>query len=126
MLWIQILRLSANTYFRHADGAVMSVPAPQGETASLDLSALIDRRREERLTVCVPVRIVYVSGRRTSYEGTCTNVSSTGAGFDINAVLRVGDEIEFEFRNTDDVPVLHTARILYREGKHYGTYFLNY
>jgi len=32
--------------------------------------------------------------------------------------------IDFEFCNTNDVPVIYRARILYRDGTHYGTYFL--
>ena len=109
-----------------ADNEDMSLPAPRPDSAPIDPSPFFDRRYEDRLTVCVPVRVVYVSGRRTSYEGTCTNVSTTGAAFDIDAVLHVGDVIDFEFRNTDDIQSIHRARILYRNGNHYGTYFLNY
>jgi hypothetical protein len=70
------------------------------------------------------VRVTCVSGERTSIEGTCTNVSSTGAAFDIAAVLQAGDVIDFEFRNTNDVPVTYRARVLFRDGNHYGAYFL--
>jgi len=83
-----------------------------------------DRRSEHRLPVCVPVRVTYVSGERTSIEGMCTNVSTTGAAFDIDAVLQVGDIIDFEFRNTNDIPATYRARILFRSGNHYGSYFL--
>lgn len=74
--------------------------------------------------MCVPVRVTYVSGNRTSLEGTCTNVSTAGAAFELDAILQVGDLIDFEFRNTNDIPVTYRARILYRNGHHYGTYFL--
>jgi len=99
--------------------ATASQPDPQPITMQY-----LDRRGEHRLQVCVPVRVTYVSGSRTSLEGTCTNVSTTGAAFDINAVLQVGDIIDFEFRNTNDVPVTYRARILFRDGTRYGTYFL--
>jgi len=102
----------------------MSVAAPQSDPSLCTTAIALDRRGEDRLTVCVPVRVIAVSGSRTSYEGTCTNVSTNGAAFDIDAVLRVGDVIDFEFRNTNDVPVTYRARILYRNGNHYGSYFL--
>ena len=102
----------------------MSVQAPQPESVSPALVHPPDRRAEHRLQVCVPVRITYVCGTRTSIDATCTNVSSAGAAFDIDAVLQVGDIIDFEFRNTNDVPVTYRARILFRSGNHYGTYFL--
>lgn len=102
----------------------MSLQAPQPDVVSVSSSQPPERRSDHRLSVCVPVRVTYVCGDRTSIEGTCTNVSPTGAGFDIDAVLRVGDVIEFEFRNTNDVPVTYRARILFRSGNHYGTYFL--
>ncbi len=102
----------------------MSLQAPQPDPVSPPSIHPPDRRSEHRLHVCVPVRITYVCGDRTSIEGTCTNVSATGAAFDIDAVFRVGDVIDFEFRNTNDVPVTYRARILFRNGNHYGTYFL--
>ena len=102
----------------------MSVAASQPDPLVPLLAPAMDRREEDRLTVCVPVRVVAVSGTRTSYEGTCTNVSTNGAAFDIDAVLRVGDVVDFEFRNTNDVPVTYRVRILYRNGNHYGSYFL--
>ena len=100
----------------------LSAQASDAQRAGSLLS--FERRIEQRLPVCVPVRVTYVSGTRTSLEGTCTNVSTTGAAFDIASVLQVGDVIDFEFRNTNDVPVTYRARILYRDGYHYGTYFL--
>lgn len=109
---------------RSADEGIMSLQAPQHDSVSLPSLEPLERRSDHRLQVCVPVRVTCVSGDRTSIEGTCTNVSSTGAGFDIDAVLRAGDVIEFEFRKTNDVPVTYRARILFRNGNHYGTYFL--
>jgi len=102
----------------------MNVPAPQPDPVLLPGVNPPDRRSEHRLTVCVPVRVTYVSGERTSIEGTCTNVSAAGAAFDIDVVLQVGDIIDFEFRNMNDVPVTYRARVLFRQGNHYGTYFL--
>lgn len=102
----------------------MSLQAPQTESVSIPSVHPPDRRSEQRLQVCVPVRITYVCGARTSIEATCTNVSPAGAAFDIDAVLQVGDVIDFEFRNTNDVPVTYRARVLFRSGNHYGTYFL--
>ena len=107
-----------------ADEDIMSLQASQAETISVSSAQLLERRSENRLNVCVPVRITYVSGERTSIDGTCTNVSAAGAAFDIDAVLQVGDVIDFEFRNTNDVPVVYRARVLFRSGNHYGTYFL--
>jgi len=102
----------------------MSLQAPQPDSVSLPSLHPLDRRTEHRLQVCVPVRITYVSGERTSIDGMCTNVNTAGAAFDIDAVLHAGDVIDFEFCNTNDVPVIYRARILYRDGTHYGTYFL--
>src|SRR5690242_14033467 len=102
----------------------MSLPAPLSDSASTTFIQSLERRSENRLSVCVPVRVTLVSGDRTSIEGTCTNLSPTGAGFDIDAVLQVGDVIEFEFRKTNDIPVTYRARVLFRNGNHYGTYFL--
>ena len=102
----------------------MSLQVPLPEPALLPSPNFSDRRSEHRLQVCVPVRVTYVCGERTSIEGTCTNVSAAGAAFDIDAVLQVGDVIDFEFRNTNDVPVTYRARVLFRNGNHYGTYFL--
>jgi hypothetical protein len=102
----------------------MSLQAPQPDAVSVLSTQPLERRTEHRLSVCVPVRVTCVSGDRTSIEGTCTNVSPTGAAFDIGAVLQVGDVIEFAFCNTNDVPVTYRARVLFRDGNHYGTYFL--
>ena len=107
-----------------ADEGNMSLQAPQPDAVSVTPVQSLERRFEHRLPVCVPVRVISVCGDRTSIEGTCTNVSPTGAGFDIGAVLQVGDVIEFEFRNTNDIPVTYRARVLFRNGNHYGTYFL--
>lgn len=102
----------------------MSLQASLPEPASLPSPTLTERRSESRLAVCVPVRVTYVCGERASIEGTCTNVSAGGAAFDLDAMLQVGDIIDFEFRNTNDVPVMYRARVLFRNGNHYGTYFL--
>ncbi len=107
-----------------ADEDIMSLQASQAETISLSSFQTLERRSENRLNVCVPVRITYVCGERTSIDGTCTNVSAAGAAFDIDAVLQAGDVIDFEFCNTNDVPVVYRARVLFRSGNHYGTYFL--
>jgi hypothetical protein len=116
--------LPPNEQAEFADVNDMTVSAPHSNPLYDSPLAALERRTEQRLQVCVPVRVTYVSGARTSLEGTCTNVSTTGAAFDLNAVLQVGDVIDFEFRNTNDVPVIYRARILYRSGTHYGTYFL--
>jgi hypothetical protein len=102
----------------------MSLQVPQSDAVYASSVQSLERRSEHRLHVCVPVRITCVSGERTSIEGTCTNVSPAGAAFDVDAVLQVGDIIDFEFRNTNDVPVSYRARVLFRNGYHYGTYFL--
>jgi hypothetical protein len=109
---------------RSADEGTMSLLAPQPDAVSVTSVQSLERRSEHRLTVCVPVRVTNVSGDRVSIEGTCTNVSATGAAFDLDAVLQVGDVIEFEFSHTNDVPVTYRARVLFRSGNHYGTYFL--
>lgn len=103
----------------------MTLSAPYSDPLPDPPITSLERRSEQRLQVCVPVRVTYVSGTRTSLEGTCTNVSTAGAAFDLNAVLQVGDVIDFEFRHTNDIPAIYRARILYRDGNHYGTYFLS-
>ena len=107
-----------------ADEGTMSLQASQPDPLPFTSVQSLERRSEHRLPVCVAVRVTSVSGERTSIEGTCTNVSPTGAAFDVDAVLQVGDVIEFEFRNTNDIPVTYRARVLFRNGNHYGTYFL--
>ena len=102
----------------------MTLSASQSDSLLNAPLLSLERRAEQRLQVCVPVRVTYVCGARTSLEGTCTYVSTAGAAFDINAALQVGDVIDFEFRNTNDVPVTYRARILDRDGNHYGTSFL--
>lgn len=102
----------------------MSLQAFRSEAVPALSVQNLERRSEDRLQVCVPVRITYVSGERTSIEGTCTNVSSAGAAFEAEAVLQVGDVIDFEFCHTNDVPATYRARVLFRNGFHYGTYFL--
>jgi hypothetical protein len=107
-----------------ADKVCMTLSVPESEPLHGPPLPSLDRRSEDRLAVCVPVRVTYVNGSRTSVQGTCTNVSTAGAAFDLEAILQAGDVIDFEFRKTNDIPVTYRARILYRERNHYGAYFL--
>jgi hypothetical protein len=86
--------------------------------------ALPDKRRNDRLATHVPIRIVSLGGSRVSLDGVCTDISISGLGLDTAAVLQVGDIVEFEFVQADDMPLRYRARILYRVGNHYGAYYL--
>lgn len=69
--------------------------------------------------------IFKVNQLSTDYSAICTNISRGGLGFDCATRLELGAIIEFEFAYCGDHPYRHSARILYRIGKHYGAYSLD-
>jgi hypothetical protein len=80
----------------------------------------LDRRKRERVVTCRPISIFNVHDDLTSYTGVCTDLSSGGMGFDTDALLRVGQVVEFEFVQVADEAVRYSIQILARDGGHYA------
>jgi len=73
----------------------------------------------------LPIRIVGIDGAPTYYAGICTNLSRGGVGFETSARLEVGKVIEFEFIQITDEAVRYWVRILFRNERRYGGYYVN-
>ena len=84
-----------------------------------------DRRQQDRMLTNLPIRIVGIDGAPTYYPGICTNLSRGGIGFESSARLEVGKVIEFEFIQVSDQAVRYWVRILFRNGRRYGGYYVN-
>jgi len=84
-----------------------------------------DRRKRERMVTCRPITIYSVQEDLTSHAGVCTNLSSGGIGFDTDALLRVGQEVEFEFVQVADDAVRYSIQILARDGCHYACCYID-
>jgi hypothetical protein len=84
-----------------------------------------DRRRQDRMLTNLPIRIVAIDGAPTYYPGICTNLSRGGVGFETSARLEVGKVIEFEFIQVTDEAVRYWVRILFRNDRRYGGYYVN-
>jgi hypothetical protein len=85
-----------------------------------------ERRRGNRILVHMPVRI---SGQglldKVSQDGTCTDISEAGIGFETDADLYVGEIVDLEFPRHDGDPFRFQARLLYKMGNRYGAYLLS-
>jgi hypothetical protein len=84
-----------------------------------------ERRQQERIPTCIPLRIVAINGKAAGYDAVCRNLSHGGIAFDSGAALDVGKIIEFEFIHAIDQPCRYYSRILYRHGESYGAYYVN-
>jgi hypothetical protein len=102
----------------------MEGAVPQVASASTP-PQLGDRRRHDRLMTRVPLRILQVNGAPASHDGMCTDVSIGGIGIDTAVALCPGQVVEFEFPGVEDTILRYRARILYRNGNHYGAYYLD-
>lgn len=99
------------------------VMAPPGSEVHTHVAA--DRRQQQRISLCSPVRIVAINGKPAAYNAVCCNVSHGGVAFETAAVLEVGKVVEFEFVYAVDQPCRYSSRILYRNGDSYGAYYVN-
>jgi len=77
------------------------------------------------MVTCRPITIYSVQEDLTSHAGVCTNLSSGGIGFDTDALLRVGQEVEFEFVQVADDAVRYSIQILARDGCHYACCYID-
>jgi PilZ domain len=84
-----------------------------------------DRRKEERILTCLPIRIVSVGDSPTSYPGLCRNLSHRGVGFETDAPLQVGQVVELEFVQLVDEVVFYSIQILSRNGRRYGGQYVD-
>ncbi|HEY5178037.1 MAG TPA: PilZ domain-containing protein [Terriglobales bacterium] len=85
-----------------------------------------ERRKGNRIRVRVPVRIIYQGLlSEGSEDGTCTDISETGIGFETDAGLYVGEIVDLEFRDQNAAPFRFQVRLLYKMGNRYGSYFVS-
>jgi PilZ domain len=99
--------------------ASLTQMAPQGPPAAYD------RRRHDRLPTRLAIRFTAIDGVATAQEGICTDVSIGGIGIDTAVLLRPGQIVAFEFPGIEDCPLHFRARILYRNGDHYGAFYMD-
>jgi len=101
-----------------------NVPREQGGVFP-DLPPAFDRRRRERLTLKIPLRILtYGMLVDKANDGTCTDLSEGGVSFDCDTELNVGDIVILEFHQKGEAAYRCHARLAYRMGRRYGAYFL--
>ena len=91
----------------------------------IELPLAPDRRRQDRVLTRLPIRIVSIGGNPVVYPGVCTNLSRGGVGFETTARIEVGKVIEFEFVQVVDEAVRYWLKILFRNDKRYGGYYVN-
>ena len=85
-----------------------------------------ERRRKDRVNVCIPVRII---GQglvdEVSQDGVCTDISESGIAFETNADLYVGGIVDLQFRQKEASHFHFQVRLLYKMGNRYGAYFVS-
>ena len=82
------------------------------------------RRRENRIRVHIPVRIIYQGLlSEVTRDGLCTDISEGGVSFQTQAGLYVGEFVELEFQSQNAAPFRFQVRLLYKTGNRYGAYF---
>ena len=91
----------------------------------VELPIAAERRRQDRVLTNLPIRILGIEGKPVYYPAMCTNLSRGGVGFETSARIKVGKIIEFEFVQVVDENVRYWLRILFRNGKYYGGYYVN-
>jgi hypothetical protein len=90
-----------------------------------DLPPTFDRRRRERVTLNIPLRILtYGVLFDKATEAVCTDLSEGGIAFDCTSELNVGGIVILEFRQNGESAYRCHARLAYRMGHRYGAYFL--
>jgi hypothetical protein len=109
-----------------ADDYGMKDTIAPNSTASAAGRLPCERRRENRIRVHVPVRIIYQGVlSEVSREAICTDISEAGIGFETQAGLYVGEIVDVEFRDQNVAPFCFQVRLLYKMGNHYGSYFVS-
>ena len=90
-----------------------------------ELPPAFDRRRRERVSLKIPLRILtYGLLVDKSSDGICTDLSEGGVAFDCEVPLNVGDIVILEFHQKGEAAYRCHARLAYRMGERYGAYFL--
>ncbi len=85
----------------------------------------IDPRSEERTLISSPVEMRRFGHFSWEYRGTIADVSPSGIGVELSAVLAVGQVVELRFLNCDS-PIVHRVRVVYRNNqRRYGMQFLD-
>jgi hypothetical protein len=83
------------------------------------------RRRENRIRVNIPARIIYQGLLHgVSANAVCTDISEAGISFQTSDGLYVGEIVEVEFRDQIAAPFRFLVRVLYKMGHRYGAYFM--
>lgn len=87
--------------------------------------AVYDRRRNDRIAVNIPIRIVYDGSVGQIYaEGVCNDLSELGMAFHTLVPLYVGEVVAVEFRQPGAEVFRCLARLLYKMGDRYGADFM--
>ena len=94
-------------------------------TPEMDACIAAERRQQQRVSLCAPVRIVAINGKPASYNAVCRNVSHGAISLETATTLQVGKIIEFELIQMVDQPCRYYSCILYRHGDTYGAYYVN-
>ena len=83
-----------------------------------------ERRREDRVKIGIPVRIISQGfGGEVSQDGMCTDISEAGIGFETNVDLYVGETVDVQFRQKDAGVFRFQVRLLYKIKNRYGASF---
>jgi hypothetical protein len=108
-----------------ADKSGMKNTIPQSATAPAAEPLPGARRRENRIRVNIPARIIYQGLLHVvSADAVCTDISEAGISFQTSAGLYVGEVVEVEFRNQIAAPFRFQVRLLYKIWNRYGAYFI--
>jgi hypothetical protein len=92
---------------------------------NIELQIASDRRSQDRVLTRLPIRILSIGGNQVAYPGTCTNLSRGGVGIETSARIEVGRLVEFEFVHVVDEAVRYCIKILFRDDRRYGGYYVN-
>jgi PilZ domain len=87
-------------------------------------SVAVDRRQQKRMPLRLPVRIISRSATaEVCHEGTCVDISEAGLAFVTAGDLHVGEIVDLEFRQQDEI-YRYQARLFYRARRRYGGCFI--
>ena len=108
-----------------ADNSGMKNTIAQSATAPAAEPLPDGRRRENRIRVNIPARIIYQGLlHEVSADAVCTDITEAGIGFQTSAGLYVGEVVEVEFRDQIAAPFRFQVRLLYKMWNRYGAYFI--
>ena len=107
-----------------ADRSKMGSTIDPYSTASRVRVPACDRRREDRIKIGIPVRIISQGfGGEVSQEAICTDISEAGIGFETNVDLYVGESVDVQFRQKDAGLFRLRVKLLYKIKNRYGACF---